>query len=72
MSFHFSRRKFMDGAGVLAASSILLPSRLRFGSVHVGAPMKPEELRARLRGVIAFPSPLCLAKTAQGRKSPSV
>jgi dihydrodipicolinate synthase/N-acetylneuraminate lyase len=45
----------MDGAGVLVASSILLPSRLGFGSVHVGAPMKPEELRARLRGVIAFP-----------------
>jgi 5-dehydro-4-deoxyglucarate dehydratase len=55
MPFHFSRRKFMDGAGVLVASSILLPSRLGFGSVHVGAPMKPEELRARLRGVIAFP-----------------
>jgi short-subunit dehydrogenase len=55
MSFHLSRLKFVDGAGVLAASSILLPSRLRFGSVHVGAPMKPQELRARLRGVIAFP-----------------
>ncbi len=54
MSLHFSRRKFLDGAGVLAASSIL-PSRLRFGSVHVGEAMKPEELRARLRGVIAFP-----------------
>jgi hypothetical protein len=60
MSFHFSRRKFIDGAGVLAASSILSPPRLRFGSVHVAAPMKPEELRARLRGGIAFP--LCLSK----------
>jgi hypothetical protein len=50
MSFHFSRRKFIDGGGVLAASSFLSPPRLRFGSVHVGAPMKPEELRAKLRG----------------------
>jgi hypothetical protein len=55
MSFPFSRRKFIDGGGVLAASSFLSPPRLRFGSVHLGAPMKPEELRARLRGGIAFP-----------------
>src|SRR5271156_3276590 len=55
MSLHFSRRKFLDGAGVLATSAVLAPSTLRFGSVRVGEPMKPEELRARLRGVIAFP-----------------
>ncbi len=55
MSLHFSRRKFLDGAGVLATSAVLAPSTLRFGSVRVGEPMKPEELRAKLRGVIAFP-----------------
>src|SRR5580693_2409423 len=55
MSLHFSRRKFLDGAGVLATSAVLAPSTLRFGSVRVGEQMKPEELRAKLRGVIAFP-----------------
>src|SRR5580698_10110768 len=55
MSLHFSRRKFLDGAGVLATSAVLAPATLRFGSVRVGEQMKPEELRTRLRGVIAFP-----------------
>jgi len=55
MSLHFSRREFLDGARALATSAILVPSTLRFGSVRVGEQMKPEELRARLRGVIAFP-----------------
>lgn len=55
MSSHFSRREFLDGAGVLATSAILAPSSLRFGSVRVGEQMKPEELRSKLRGVIAFP-----------------
>jgi hypothetical protein len=55
MSLDFSRRKFLDGAGVLATSAVLAPTSLRNGSVRVGEPMKPEELRARLRGVIAFP-----------------
>ena len=50
MSLHFSRRKFLDGAGVLATSAVLAPSTLRFGSVRVGEQMKPEELRAKLRG----------------------
>ena len=50
-----SRREFIDGMGVLAASSIIAPSPLRFRPVRVGEQMKPEELRARLRGVIAFP-----------------
>src|SRR5271168_3451080 len=55
MSLHFSRRKFLDGAGILATSAVLAPATLRFGSVRVGEQMKPEELRTRLRGVIAFP-----------------
>ena len=55
MSLHFSRREFLDGAGILGTSAILGPSSLRFGSVRAGEQMKPEELRARLRGVIAFP-----------------
>src|ERR1700691_852846 len=55
MPVHFSRRKFLDGAGVLATSAVLAPATLRFGSVRVGEQMKPEELRTRLRGVIAFP-----------------
>jgi 5-dehydro-4-deoxyglucarate dehydratase len=55
MPLHFSRREFLDGAGILATSSILVPSTLRSGSVRMVEQMKPEELRARLRGVIAFP-----------------
>jgi 5-dehydro-4-deoxyglucarate dehydratase len=55
MSSRFSRREFLDGAGVLATSSVLAPSTLRLGSVRVDKQMKPEELRTRLRGVIAFP-----------------
>jgi hypothetical protein len=53
LPFFRAESSLMERAS-FAASSILSPSRLRFGSVHVGAPMKPEELRAKLRGVIAF------------------
>lgn len=56
MSSHFSRRKFIDGAGVVAASSILpTPAFHGFTSARASEQMKPEELRSKLRGVIAFP-----------------
>src|SRR6202451_4935048 len=55
MAVHFSRREFLDGAGILATSAILVPSTLRSASVRVGEQMKPEELRSSLREVIPFP-----------------
>ncbi|HVI09567.1 MAG TPA: dihydrodipicolinate synthase family protein [Candidatus Binatia bacterium] len=56
MSSHFSRREFIDGAGALAASSIL-PTPVLDGltSARATERLKPEELRNKLQGVIAFP-----------------
>ncbi len=56
MSSHFSRREFIDGAGALAASSIFpTPAFQDATSVRANGRLKPEELRSKLRGVIAFP-----------------
>jgi len=58
MSSHFSRRQFIDGAGMAAAASIFPApafSGIKSDSVRTGGEMKPDEFRARLRGVIAFP-----------------
>jgi 5-dehydro-4-deoxyglucarate dehydratase len=56
MSSHFSRRKFIDGVRVVAASSIFpTPAFHGFTSAHASEQMNPEELRSKLRGVIAFP-----------------
>lgn len=56
MSARFSRRKFIDGAGALATSSIFPnPVFQALRSTHAGERLKPEELRNKLRGVIAFP-----------------
>jgi 5-dehydro-4-deoxyglucarate dehydratase len=56
MSSHFSRREFIDGAGALAASSIFPTAVFHdVTSVNAGERLKPEELRNKLRGVIAFP-----------------
>lgn len=56
MSSHFSRREFIDGAGALAASSIL-PAPLFHDTTSTRASerLKPEDLRNKLQGVIAFP-----------------
>ncbi len=56
MSSHFSRREFIDAAGALAASSIL-PSPMIHDVISARASegLKAEELRNKLRGVIAFP-----------------
>jgi 5-dehydro-4-deoxyglucarate dehydratase len=55
-SSHLSRREFIDGAGALAASSIF-PTPVFHDVISVNATerLKPEELRKKLRGVIAFP-----------------
>jgi 5-dehydro-4-deoxyglucarate dehydratase len=55
MSSHFSRREFIDGAGALAASSILPTPVLQVSTSRTSKRLKPEELRSKLRGVIAFP-----------------
>src|SRR5580693_3136898 len=56
MSSHFSRREFIDGAGALAATSVLPTAVFHDGtSVNTSERLKPGELRDRLRGVIAFP-----------------
>jgi 5-dehydro-4-deoxyglucarate dehydratase len=56
MSSNFSRRTFIDGAGALAASSIFpTPVFQDSTSARAGERLKPEELRNKLRGVIAFP-----------------
>jgi 5-dehydro-4-deoxyglucarate dehydratase len=56
MSSHFSRREFIDGAGALAASSIFPTAVFHDStSAHASERLKPEELRNKLRGVIAFP-----------------
>ena len=56
MSAHLSRREFIDGAGAWAASSVLpTPVFHYLTSVRAGQRLKPEDLRSKLRGVIAFP-----------------
>ena len=56
MSSHFSRREFIDGAGVVAASSIFpTPAFHGLTPAHARERMEPAELRSKLRGVIAFP-----------------
>lgn len=56
MSSHFSRREFIDGARVVAASSIFgTPAFHGLTPAHRSERMETEELRSKLRGVIAFP-----------------
>ena len=56
MSSHLSRREFIDAAGTLAAASVF-PTAVFHNSTSARASerLKPEELRNKLRGVIAFP-----------------
>lgn len=56
MSSHLSRREFIDAAGALAASAVLPTAVFRNStSVLASERLRPEELRNKLRGVIAFP-----------------
>lgn len=54
--YSYSRRQFIDAASALAASSILPTTALHdVTSARTSEPLRPEELRSKLRGVIAFP-----------------